>query len=301
MRLAVVIPVFNEAESLPGLLTELERVLGGIGHDSTMFVIDDGSSDGSADVAREHGATVIRSGRNVGKSAALQAGFDATRDFDVVVTMDGDLQDDPSEVPRMLKELEGHDLVNGWKVSRQDSSTRRLQSRIFGAFVRFLTDLDLNDINSGFKAYRREVLDSIRLTGDQHRLIPLLAHNAGFSVGEIAVNHRPRLHGSSRFGVIRAFRGPMDLITVLFLSKYGQRPLHFLGGTGLVVGAVGLLLGIYLSWLRLVEGQSIGDRPLLLLAVLLIVTGIQLFVSGLIGELILKTRSVSPPSPFRRY
>ena len=237
----------------------------------------------------------------MGKSSALQAGFDATRGFDVVVTIDGDLQDDPAELPRLLAELENADLVSGRKAERQDGFFRRMQSRAFGWFVRRMTDLDLKDINSGFKVYRREVLDAIELTGDQHRLIPLLAHNAGFTVTEANVNHRPRAHGKSKFGIGRAFRGPMDLITVLFLSKYGQRPLHFLGGTGLVFGLAGFVIAGYLTYVRLVLGESIGDRPLLLLAILLMVTGVQLFVAGLLGEMILKTRRTRLTSPYRSY
>ena len=301
MRIAIVIPVLDEAESLPALIEEIHAALAGQKVNLSVLVVDDGSTDGSADVALRLGAQVLRSTRNVGKSAALQAGFDATRGFDAVITLDGDLQDDPAELPRMLEGLARYDLVNGWKASRKDSALKRFQSRLFGWFVRLVTDLDLIDINSGFKAYRREVLDAIELTGDQHRLIPLLAFNAGFSVHEIEVNHRPRIHGHSRFGIRRAFRGPMDLITVLFLSKYGQRPLHVLGGAGMLIGFVGVVLALYLTYIKFAEGEAIGDRPLLLLAVLLMLAGIQLFVSGLIGEMVLRSRRPKPPSPFRSH
>jgi dolichol-phosphate mannosyltransferase len=301
MHVAIVVPVLNEAESLPALVREIREALEPESITHTIFVVDDGSSDGSAEVALDLGAEVIRSPRNMGKSAALQAGFDATREFSAVVTMDGDLQDDPNDLPRLIGQLATYDLVNGRKADRRDSLIKRIQSRIFGWFVRRMTDLDMRDINSGFKAYRREVLDTIELTGDQHRLIPLLAYNAGFSITEIDVNHRPRAHGRSRYGLERAFRGPMDLTTVLFLSKYGQRPLHFLGGTGLVVTALGFVLGGYLTFLKIFKGEAIGDRPLLLLAVLLMVMGIQLFVSGLLGELILKSRRGRPASPYRPF
>lgn len=301
MDVAIVVPVLNEAESLTRLVREIREALELEPITYTIFVVDDGSSDGSAEVALSLGTEVIRSSRNMGKSAALQAGFDATRGFSAVVTIDGDLQDDPAELPRLIGQLSTHDLVNGRKANRRDSFVKRTQSRVFGWFVRAMTDLDMRDINSGFKAYRREVLDTIELTGDQHRLVPLLAYNAGFSVIEIDVNHRPRAHGRSRYGLERAFRGPMDLTTVLFLSKYGQRPLHFLGGTGLVVTALGFILGGYLTFLKVFRGEAIGDRPLLLLAVLLMVMGVQLFVSGLLGELILKTRRGKPASPYRPY
>lgn len=301
MHIAVVIPILNEAESLPTLIEEIRQVLAPLPLTYRIMIVDDGSDDSSAEIAVSLGAEVIRSSRNMGKSAALQAGFDATRGFDAVVTMDGDLQDDPAEIPRMIAALSNHDLVSGRKAERQDSRLKRAQSRLFGWFVRTMTDLDMRDINSGLKAYRREVLDAIELTGDQHRLIPLLAYNAGFSVTEIDVNHRSRVHGRSRYGVGRAFRGPMDLFTVLFLSKYGQRPLHFLGGTGLVIAFLGFLLGVYLTYLKFVEGQAIGDRPLLLLAVLLMLTGVQLFVSGLLGEMLLKSRRTRPASSYREY
>lgn len=298
-EIAIVIPVLNEADSLSQLLTEVSDAMSHVDRRFEIVVIDDGSTDNSAQIAEESGAHVLRSARNMGKSAALQAGFDATGDFDVVITMDGDLQDDPAEIPRMLRALENADVVSGWKAQRRDPWTRRFQSRIFTSGVRGMTGIDLHDFNCGFKAYRREVLDAIRLNGDQHRLIPVLAVNAGFSVTEIEVNHRPRVHGRSRFGLNRILRGPFDLVTVMFLSRFGRRPLHVFGTTGLVLGSIGFAIGVYLSWLRF-QGETIGDRPLLMLAVLMMLGGFQLFAVGLLGEMILASEQMRTASPFRR-
>ncbi len=213
--------------------------------------------------------------------------------------MDGDLQDDPREIPRLVAALAHVDMVSGWKETRKDSWSKRLQSRIFTAVVRFMTKIDLHDFNCGLKAYRRSVVDSIHVYGEQHRLIPVLAVNAGFTVEEIPVNHRPRTHGRSKYGWTRAFRGPLDLATVLFLSRFGQRPLHVFGFAGLAFGAVGTGLGLYLSWLRLVEDEAIGDRPLLLLAVLMILAGLQLFAIGLLGEMLLSLGGQSRGQRYR--
>ena len=290
MRVAVVIPVLNEADSLPQLLDEIRSVGGANALECDVFVIDDGSTDASARVAADRGATVLRSARNRGKAAALQAGFDATTDYPIVITMDGDLQDDPAEIPGLIEALDSADLVSGWKQKRQDSAGRRWQSRIFTSAVRTVSGVEIHDFNCGLKAYRREVVDDIHLYGDLHRLIPVLAHGAGYDVAERVVNHRQRVHGSSRYGIGRALRGPFDLITVMFLQRLGQRPMHFFGLAGLVLGLVGVGIGAYLSWQRLVNDARIGDRPLLMLAVLLILVGLQLFGTGLLGEMLVATR-----------
>ncbi|MGD2101696.1 MAG: glycosyltransferase family 2 protein [Acidimicrobiia bacterium] len=299
MLVSIVVPVLNEAQSLPLLLRQIDEVMAELSYDFEVVVVDDGSTDGSADEASRLGARVLRSPRNAGKSAALQAGFDATPAADVVITMDGDLQDDPAEIPRMIDALRSFDMVNGWKADRKDSWSRRFQSRVFGWAVRRLSGVDLHDFNSGFKAYRRSVLDALRLTGDQHRLIPVLAVEAGFTVTEIPVNHRHRKHGTSRFGAGRVFRGPMDLITVLFIARFGRRPLHILGGAGLLVGLVGLVIAGYLTWIKFVNGAAIGDRPLLLLSILMMMAGLQLFAVGLLGEMILVSTQARRESPFR--
>lgn len=300
MKVAIIIPVLNESDSLPRLLEEVEVAARKAVMDVDVFVVDDGSSDGSAAVARTHGARVLRSSRNCGKAAALQAGFDATRDYDTIVTIDGDLQDDPADIPKLVEALREADLVSSWKRDRKDSAARRWQSRMFTAVVRWTTGVDIHDFNSGLKAYRREVVDDLRLYGDMHRLIPVLAHGAGYEVSEMVVNHRPRVHGRSRYGIGRALRGPFDLLTVLFLQRLGQRPMHFFGLIGLILGGVGVVIGAYLSWQRLVNNAAIGDRPLLLLAVLLVVIGLQLFGTGLVAELVVSARPVRA-STYRIY
>jgi len=204
----------------------------------------------------------------------------------VVVTIDGDLQDDPAEIPRLLAKLEeGFDLVSGWKTRRRDPLSRRIPSRIFNAVTGRLSGLRLHDLNCGLKAYRAEVVQGIRLYGELHRFVPVLAHYRGFRVAELPVNHRPREHGRSRYGMERYVRGFLDLLTVTFMGRYRQRPLHLFGGLGLLLGSIGAVLLAYLTVLKLL-GEAIGHRPLLTLGVLLVVVGVQLVSLGLVSELV---------------
>jgi len=255
----------------------------------TIFV-DDGSTDATfAALARLHDTEqdvrVVRLRRNFGKSAALAAGF-AQAEGDVIVTIDGDLQDDPAEIPSLLVKLdEGFDLVSGWKTQRRDPIVRRALSRLFNVFVGLVSGLRLHDMNCGLKAYRAEVLRGLPLYGELHRFLPVLAHQRGFRVAEVPVNHRLRAHGRSRYGMERYARGFLDLLTVSFIGRYRHRPLHLFGGLGLALGAIGFGLLVYLTVLK-VRGEPIGQRPLLTLGVLLVVVGLQLFSLGLITELI---------------
>ena len=227
----------------------------------------------------------MRLRRNFGKAAALQAGFEEAQG-EIVVTIDGDLQDDPSEIPRLLAKLdEGFDLVSGWKTKRRDPLSRRIPSRIFNAVTGRLSGLRLHDLNCGLKAYRAEVVRGLRIYGELHRFIPVLAHYRGFRVAELPVNHRPREHGRSRYGMERYVRGFLDLLTVTFMGRYRHRPLHLFGGLGLLLGAIGTLLLGYLTVLKLM-GEAIGHRPLLTLGVLLVVVGVQLVSLGLVSELV---------------
>ena len=288
--ISVVIPVHDEERSVALLLDELASVLDGAGLQWEAVFVDDGSTDGTfAALTRLHDAhdavRVIRLRRNFGKAAALQAGFEEARG-DVVVTIDGDLQDDPAEIPRLLAKLdEGFDLVSGWKTRRRDPLTRRIPSRIFNWVTGRISGLRLHDLNCGLKAYRAEVVRGLRIYGELHRYLPVLAHYRGFRVAELPVNHRPREHGRSRYGMERYLRGFLDLLTVTFMGRYRHRPLHLFGGLGLALGAAGTVVLAYLTAIKL-GGAAIGHRPLLTLGVLLVVVGVQLVSLGLLSELL---------------
>jgi glycosyltransferase involved in cell wall biosynthesis len=289
--LSIVIPVHDEERSVALLYDELASALEPLGREWEAIFVDDGSADGTfAALTRLHAAApnvrVVRLRRNFGKAAALAAGF-AQAQGDVVVTMDGDLQDDPAEIPKLLAKLdEGFDLVSGWKAQRRDPLRRRIPSRIFNRVTGALSGLRLHDMNCGLKAYRAEVVKGLRLYGELHRFVPVLAHQRGFRVAELPVNHRPREHGRSRYGIERYLRGAFDLLSVSFVGRYRTRPLHLFGTLGLLLGLVGTLVLAYLTVLK-IDGQAIGQRPLLTLGVLLVVVGIQLFSLGLLAELIL--------------
>src|SRR5213596_861580 len=288
--ISVVIPVHDEERSVALLYDELRSALEPLDTTWEAIFVDDGSTDGTfAALTRLHNATdnvrVVRLRRNFGKAAALGAGFDQARG-DTVVTIDGDLQDDPTEIPRLLAKLEeGFDLVSGWKAHRRDPITRRIPSRIFNWVTGRVSGLRLHDLNCGLKAYRAEVVQGLRLYGELHRFIPVLAHYRGHRIAELPVNHRPREHGRSRYGVERYIRGFLDLLTVSFIGRYRYRPLHLFGGLGLLLGMLGFVVLLYLTILK-IGGHAIGERPLLILGVLLVVVGLQFFSLGLISELI---------------
>ena len=288
--ISVVVPLLNEEHSLDALYRELAAVLDPRDKPWEVVFVDDGSTDGSlAVLTRLHDETtnvvVVHLRRNFGKAAALQAGFLEARG-DVVVTIDADLQDDPSEIPQLLAKLdEGFDLVSGWKTRRNDPWTRRMLSRVFNWATAVVSGVRLHDVNCGLKAYRAEVLHGMRLYGELHRFIPVLASYRGFRIAEIPVNHRAREHGRSRYGINRYLRGFFDLLSVTFMGRYRHRPLHLFGGLGLLMGAVGFLTLSYLTVLWFL-GHGIGHRPLLTLGVLLVVVGIQLVSLGLLSELI---------------
>jgi len=288
--ISVVIPIHNEERSVALLHEELQAALEPLGEEWEAVYVDDGSTDGSFAAltrlhAREENVRVVRLRRNFGKAAALATGF-AQVDGDVVVTIDGDLQDDPAEIPRLLAKLhEGFDLVSGWKAQRRDPLTRRIPSKLFNHVAGWMSGLRLHDMNCGLKAYRRDVVRSLVLYGELHRFIPVLAHEQGYRVAELPVNHRPREHGRSRYGLERYLRGFLDLLTVSFMGRYRHRPLHLFGGLGLLLFASGTTLLVYLTVVKL-TGHAIGQRPLLTLGVLLVVVGMQFFSLGLISEMI---------------
>ncbi len=292
VEVSVVMPVLDEVESLPTLYRELSEVLERLGRPYELVFVDDGSRDGSFQTLEKlHRADdrvrVIQLRRNFGKAGALATGFRAARG-QTIVTLDADLQDDPAELPRLLQRLEdGYDLVSGWKRDRQDPLSKTVPSRLFNRVTAWLTGLRLRDFNSGFKVYRREVVEELRLYGELHRFIPALAAWRGFRVDEVPVHHRPRRFGRSKFGSARFWRGSLDLLTVLFLTRYTRRPLHLFGGLGLVAWAGGGAINLYLVGLWLAGVRPIGNRPLLAFGILSMLAGLQFFCLGLLSELIL--------------
>jgi len=290
MYLSIVIPVLNEESSLQPLYEELVEVLKHVTEDYELIFVDDGSSDQSSQIIEilhqnNHRIKLIQFRKNFGKSAALSAGFNEA-EGKIVITLDADLQDDPHEIPHFMERLEkGYDLVSGWKVKRQDAKTRIIVSRIFNTVVPFLTGVKVHDLNCGFKCYRREVVKDLKLYGELHRFIPVLAVWKGFTVSEIPVQHRLRKFGKSKFGLERLFRGFLDFITVYFLTHYLKRPLHLFGGIGLTSLTVGAVISFYFAF-QWVFGVPLHLRPILVLGWILILVGLQLLLMGLIGEMI---------------
>ena len=287
-HISLVIPAYNEKESLPQLFAELRDVLRNKNYE--IIFVDDGSTDGTDEYLRQLSAQesrvkALRFRRNFGKSAALQAGFGEARG-QIIITMDADLQDDPQEIPRLLEALDsGYDLVSGWRAERKDPFNKTLPSELFNAVTGFVTKIKLNDFNCGFKAYRRAVVQNLRIYGEQHRFIPALAYWQGFSVGEVPLAHHPRRFGRSKFGMRRFLSGFLDLFTILFLTRFRFKPLHVFGSIGLLLFLAGLVINLYLTWIKL-QGEAIGTRPLLSLGILLLVMGIQVFGVGLLAEMI---------------
>ncbi len=292
IELSIVIPVLDEAPSLLLLYRELAEVLDRLRRPWEIIFVDDGSRDQSFETLeklhrQDDRVRIFQLRRNFGKAAALSVGFAQARGR-IIATLDADLQDDPNELPRLLAALdEGLDLVSGWKVHRQDAASKTWASRLFNVVTGRLTGLPLRDFNSGFKVYRRAVVEEIHLYGELHRFIPVLAARRGFTVGEIPVNHRPRRFGRSKYGSGRFVRGALDLLTVLFLTRYTRRPLHLFGGLGFLSVAIGVLVSLYLAALWVLGARPIGNRPLLAFGVLAILVGIQLFSLGLMSELVL--------------
>jgi glycosyltransferase involved in cell wall biosynthesis len=284
---SVVIPGLNEGPALPELARRVHAALAPLGRYELIFV-DDGSTDDSWQrivALNEQYPSVrgVRLRRNFGKAMALTAGFRVSG-APVLIMMDGDLQDDPDDLPRFLDKIhEGVDVVVGWKVKRQDPLNRRLLSKLFNGTVSWLTQVDLHDMNCGFKAFRREVIETVPIYGDLFRFIPALASAQGFQISEIPITHHSRQYGRSRYGLERLLRGLFDLVSVLFLIRYSRRPMHLFGLVGLVLGFGGLLINAYLSVLWL-GGKGIGSRPLLMLGVLMTITGVQFASLGLLGE-----------------
>ena len=287
---SVVIPLYNEEQSLEELHRRLTDTLATLSDRFEIIFVDDGSIDNSFAVIknlhqRDSRVKAVRFRRNFGKSTALSAGFKKARGK-IIVTLDADLQDLPEEIPSLLNKLEqGYDLVSGWKKKRKDSLIRKIASRLFNRVTSFFTGVKLHDFNCGLKCYRRELVDELALYGELHRYIPAIANWKGFRVGEVKVGHHPRMHGVSKFGSERYLRGLFDLLTVIMLTKYPEKPLHFFGLLGTILSLSGLAINLYMAVLR-ISGKWISNRPLLLLGILLLILGVQFIFFGLMGELI---------------
>ena len=292
--ISVVIPLLNEEESLKPLHEALEQVLPSLSNNNyEVIFIDDGSTDGSFRVIRDiheknHRYKAIRFRRNCGKSAALAVGFAASKG-DFVFTMDADLQDDPNELPGMLAKIhEGYDLVSGWKKKRHDPWHKTIPSRFFNFVTSRMSGITLHDFNCGLKAYRREVIKTLQVYGEMHRYLPALAHWEGFRVTELPVLHHARKYGYSKFGFSRFFKGFLDLLTVMFTTRYVKRPLHLLGTIGSLMVLAGLITNIYLTVEWAMGLTFLSQRPLALFGIAMIIVGVQLISTGLIGELVVK-------------
>ncbi len=289
-EISVVIPALNERESIPHLHQELTDVFAALGKSYEIVIVDDGSTDGMTEFCRDLAAKdptviVVEMRRCFGKATALQAGFKAARG-EIIFTMDADLQDDPKEIPRFLETLDqGYDLVSGWKEDRKDPLSKTIPSKLFNYVTSRFSGLHLRDFNCGFKCYRRETIEGLDVYGELYRYIPVVVHAKGFRVGEIAVSHRARQYGKSKYGLERFIRGPLDLFTILFLVTFRKRPLHLFGPIGALIGSAGFLVNCYLAVLWFM-GKGIGDRPLLMLGTLMIIVGIQMLIFGLLGEMI---------------
>jgi glycosyltransferase involved in cell wall biosynthesis len=293
--LSIVIPVFDEVENVGLVYSRLAPVLDDLGKESEIIFVDDGSSDGTFEALKEvqkgdARVWIVRLRRNFGQAAAFSAGFDNSLG-DVIITMDGDLQNDPQDIPKLLEKIEeGYDIVSGWRIRRKDLFlTRRLPSMTANALISWVTGVALHDYGCSLKAYRREVVRSVRLYGELHRFIPALASWMGVRVAEIPVNHFPRKHGRSKYGLGRTIKVFLDLITVKFLLDYATRPLQIFGLAGILAFGGGTALAIILTIQRLFYGIGLSDRPILLLAILLIMLGVQLVVMGLLGEMMVRT------------
>jgi glycosyltransferase involved in cell wall biosynthesis len=306
-KLSFIIPFLNEEETLVELferIAKASREVLSLEQSFEVLFVDDGSSDRSVAVveklAEEHPEVRLLELRgNFGKSAALAAGFDHAQG-EIIFTLDADLQDDPKEIPRFIEKLEeGYDVVSGYKKVRHDPWNKVIGSRVFNWLVRKLTGVQLHDVNCGFKAYRAEVFKHVRLYGELHRFVPILAWSSRFKVTELVVEHHARKHGKSKFGPGRTVKGLTDLLTVVFLLKFDRKPSHFFAAVGGVMAAAGVLVSLYLTVLWFL-GEAIGGRPLLILGVLLMVLGVQLLGTGLIAELIVHLGSAQPPYSLRR-
>jgi len=289
--ISVIIPVFNEKESVATLHAELISVLNNLKEPFEVIFVDDGSTDGTfSELKKLKPAKIISFTRNFGKSQALQAGFDQAKG-EYVITLDGDLQDDPAEIPSFLEEIRknGSDLVCGWKSNRLDSKSKNFVSKFANWVMGIFTGVKVHDMNCCYKIYRSDAAKNLRLYGDMHRYIPVLLASSGFVISEKKVSHRKRKFGVSKYGNFRRiFKSFFDMVTLILIRRFIDRPMHFFGIIGTVSSLIGTFILIYLAYIKLFSGTAIGNRPLLILGVLLVVVGVQLFSSGFLGELLIR-------------
>jgi len=302
-KLSVVIPLYNEAENVEPLYSELTAALAEAGHTYEIIVVDDGSRDDSfarlkALHERDPRWRIIRFRRNFGQTAGFSAGFAAAHG-EIIITSDADLQNDPRDIPKLLAKMdEGYDIVSGWRVNRKEPFlSRRLPSMMANRMISGVTGVALHDYGCSLKAYRAEVVKNVRLYGELHRFIPAVASWMGVTVAEVPVNDRSRRFGRSKYGIGRTFRVLLDLITVRFMLGYATRPLQVFGRLGLASAGLGVLFGLYLTYVKLFLGQNIGSRPLLLLAVLLVILGVQMISMGLIAEMVMRVYHEAQDKP----
>jgi len=293
VELSIIIPVYNEEKNISLLYKRLSEVLLNLKKTYEIMFIDDGSNDKTVEniielKKKDNNIKLVQFRRNFGKSYALNLGFKKAKG-EIIITMDGDLQDDSQEIPRFLEALKKYDIVSGWKFRRKDPITKKLPSKLANYVTRKATGVKIHDMNCGFKAYRSEAAKSLNIYGDMHRFIPALATAKGFKVGEIKVNHHKRLYGKSKYGFMRLFRGLFDFITIRFLTNYSNRPLHFFGGLGLTSGFLGIICEIIALYLKLIKGHSFLDHiSLIVFGFVMMLIGLQLVSLGLLGEMIIK-------------
>ena len=289
-KITILVPLLNEEDSIKPLYNEIRKVTKTISPDYEILFVDDGSTDNSLEMIKEcerndKKVRHISFRKNFGKSTALQAGFKHAGG-DVIITMDADLQDDPAEIPNLLQKLEeGYDLVSGWKKVRHDPFIKKYSSRFFNRTTRIFSKIKIHDFNCGLKAYRKEVVANLNIYGELHRYIPVLAGWQGFRISEIVVKHHARKYGKTKFGISRFFKGPLDLMTVIFTTRYIKRPLHLFGSMGFLFFFTGVLINAFLTYEKIFLGKGLGNRPILFLGILLIIVGAQFFAVGLLGEI----------------
>jgi glycosyltransferase involved in cell wall biosynthesis len=302
MTLSIVIPIYNEEENIQILHDKLKDVLDPLEKEYEILFVDDGSTDRTLSIleeiqAKDNRTVVLSLRRNFGQTAAFAAGFDFARG-DVIVTMDGDLQNDPADIPKLLELIKDNDLVSGWRKKRKDPFfTRRLPSKMANWLISNVTGVKLHDYGCSLKAYRRDVIKNLKLYGEMHRFIPAVASWYGVRIAEVETVHYPRLRGRSKYGISRTMKVVLDLITVKFLQSFSTKPIQFFGPVGIVSGFLGFLISLYLAVDKLLFGRDIGGRPLLLLGALLIIVGIQLIGMGLLGEMLVRVYHESQRKP----